>query len=67
MKHPTNEVRALARRVADVAAEAALDGLAAPQAVMAAALHTARRADMSDADIADWLRRLAAEAEGNDR
>jgi hypothetical protein len=60
-KRPSREVRALARRAADVAAQAQLDGLDAARAVMAAAIHIAFDARMSAADIADWLRRLAEE------
>ena len=63
MKRASNEVRALAHRAADLAAESPLDGLDAATAAMAAAIHVAFGAQMSSYDIADWLRRLAAELE----
>jgi hypothetical protein len=67
MKRASPEVRALARRAADVAAEASLDGLDAATAVMAAAIHVSFSSDMSNRDIADWLRRLAAELENDEQ
>jgi hypothetical protein len=63
MKKASKEVRALARRAADLAAEASLDGLDAATAVMAAAIHVSFDAHMSRRDIADWFRRLADEFE----
>lgn len=57
------EVRTLARRAADLALEASMDGLDAATAVMAAAIHVSFDAEMNRHDIADWLRRLADEME----
>lgn len=62
-----SEVQALARRAATVAAQAALDGLDAATAVMAAAIHVSFSARMTNRDIADWLRRLANELEQSER
>lgn len=66
MTSASKQVRALARRAADVAAEASLDGLDAATAVMAAAIHVSFDARMSCRDIADWLRRLADEMDTTD-
>ena len=61
------QVRALARRVADVAAEASLAGTNAPSALMAATIHVAFAARMTRLDIAGWLRALAEELEARER
>jgi len=65
-KRPSKEIRALARRAADVAGRAPLDGLDAARAVMAATIYVSVRAGMSREEIIDWLRRLALELEDPD-
>lgn len=65
-RRASKEVRALARRAADLAAEASLDGLDAATAVMAAAIHVSFDARMTRRDLADWFRRLAAEFEATE-
>lgn len=59
------EIHALAHRAAALAVQASLDGLDAATAVMAAAIHVAFPEDMSRRDIADWMRRFAAEMEAD--
>lgn len=57
----SRDVRIIARKVGDIAAEAALDGLDTVTALMAGLIYVCRRVHMSDRDIANWFRRLADE------
>jgi hypothetical protein len=70
MNRPTPrdvQVRALARRVADIAAEASLAGTNVASALMAATIHVAFAAHMTRLDVAGWLRALAGELEAKDK
>jgi hypothetical protein len=62
-RQPPKDVCALARRVADVAAEAPLAGTNGASALMAATIHGAFAAGMTRLDIAGWFRALAGELE----
>jgi hypothetical protein len=67
-KRASKEVRALARRAADVAAEASLDGLDAATAVMVAAIDVCFfDAGMTHREVADWFRRFANGLEAEER